>query len=281
MNNLKINNNKVINDYNIKENKEKTKEGKKYAEKENNIFNKEQIKEKQGSENNNQYIQNKTEYNSSQNINRDNKLKIAIAYATDNKYIYPIIVSMTSLVDTAGSNTFYNIYVMHGPNFTTYSKNFLKNVENKYSDKCSIVFLNMENKYQDLDLKFRITTEAYYRLSLQDILPELNRIIWIDGDTLVFEDLTELIQLDMKGKVVMGFLDGLPDSINSFGIKNATVLCSSLLLLDLESLRKYGYSQKIENFTKKYIGKLSYQDQTVINVVMQDRIGILPPKYGV
>ena len=42
----------------------------------------------------------------------------------------------------------------------------------------------------------------------------------MDGDTLVFEDLTELIQLDMKGKVVMGFLDGLLDSINSFGFKN-------------------------------------------------------------
>ena len=52
-------------------------------------------------------------------------------------------------------------------------------------------------------------------------------------------------------------------------------------MLDLESLRKYGYSQKIENFTKNYIGKLFYQDQTVINVVMQDRIGVLPPKYGV
>ena len=113
MNNLKYNN-KVINDYNIKENKVKVKEWKKDSEKENNIFNIIQIKEKQGIENN-QYIQNKTEYNSSQNINRDNKLKIAIAYATDNKYIYPIIVSMTSLVDKAGNNTFYNISILCRP----------------------------------------------------------------------------------------------------------------------------------------------------------------------
>ena len=76
----------------------------------------------------------------------------------------------------------------------------------------------------------------------------------MDGDTLVFEDLTELIELDMKGAVVMGFLDSTPDAIKSFGFKNATVLCSGVLLLDLESLRKYDYSKKIEEFIKKNKG---------------------------
>ena len=34
---------------------------------------------------------------------------------------------------------------------------------------------------------------AYYRLDIHNVLSRLNRAIWPDGDTLVFEDLTNLL----------------------------------------------------------------------------------------
>ena len=139
----------------------------------------------------------------------------------------------------------------------------------------------MGNRYQGLQLSFKLNTPAYYRLSLQDILPEVERIIYLDGDTLVFEDLKELIELDMKGNVIMGFLDSLPDSIKSFGFENATVICSGVLLIDLDGLRKNDYSKKIEDFISQYKENLTQHDQTIINVVMQERIAPIPPKFGV
>ena len=102
----------------------------------------------------------------------------------------------------------------------------------------------------------------------------------MDGDTLVFEDLTPLINLDMKNNVIMGFLDSVPSAIESYGIKNATVLCSGVLLMNLELLRYYNYSDKIDKFMKKNKGNLKQHDQTIINVVMQKQIAPLPPKYG-
>lgn len=209
-----------------------------------------------------------------------NKLRIAISYSTDNKYIYPTIVAMTSLVEKAGNSTFYDIYITHTPDFTEYSKNFLKTVEKKYPEICKIIFLNMGNKYKGLKLNFRLATSAYYRLSLHELLPNVKRIIYMDGDTLVFEDLTELIKLDMKGNIIMGFLDVAIDAIKSFGFENATVLCSGVLLMDLEALRKYDYSKKINDFITNYRNKLDQHDQTIINVVFQGKIAPLPPKYG-
>ena len=147
---------------------------------------------------------------------KQNKTIIAVSYATDNKYIYPTIVSITSLAINAASNTFYNIYILHPPDFQENSKKFLNTVMDKYPDKCSIIYFNMGNKYKGLGLNFRITTPTYYRLSLHELLPDVNRIIYLDGDTAIFDDLTELIELDMKGNIIMGFLDGFPDSIKSF-----------------------------------------------------------------
>ena len=235
---------------------------------------------------NNQYQKNSNLIFKKNNINNDIKLKenktiISASYATDNQYIYPTIVSMTSLVTNAYNNTFYNIHILHPPDLTENSKKFLSSVEERYPDKCSILYFNMGNKYKYLPLNYKLTTPAYYRLSLPNLLPKIERIIWLDSDTLVFEDLTELIQLDMKGNLIMGFLDGFPDALNEFGFKNATVLNSGVLLMDLDSLRKYNYSQRIEDFIFRNKNRLSQQDQTIINVVMQGLIGSLPPKYGI
>ena len=67
-------------------------------------------------------------------------------------------------------------------------------VEKKYKNKCSIIFIYLVNinKYNGLQLNFRITTSAYYKLSLYDILLDIDKIIYMDGDTLAFEDLTYL-----------------------------------------------------------------------------------------
>ena len=104
---------------------------------------------------------------------------------------------MTSLVLTAAEDTFYHIYVMHTGDFTQKSKDFLNTVKEKYPDKCKFIYLNIGNKYQGLSLNFRITTPTYYRLSLQDLLPDVDCIVWLDGDTFMFGDLKELIELDM------------------------------------------------------------------------------------
>ena len=208
------------------------------------------------------------------------KLKIACAYATDNTYTYPTLVAMTSLVENAGIKTFYEIYIMINPEFTIENKKILKSVEEKYFIHCEVKFINMGDKYKNLKTNITIATPAYYRLELHNLLPNIKRIIWMDGDTIVFKDLTELIKLDMKGNYIMGFLDSIPDAIDKFNIKNATVLCTGVLLLDLDALRKNNITEKFNNFIIKNINKINQHDQTIINVVCQDKIGVLPPKYG-
>ena len=132
------------------------------------------------------------------NTTIENKTKIDISYSCDNKFIYPTIVSMTSLVINADFNTFYNIYILHTPDFTEYSKKCLKTVETIYYDKCTIIFFNMGDKYNNLTIIDRLSIASYYRLSLQDLLPNVDKIIYLDGDTLVFGDLKELIYYIIK-----------------------------------------------------------------------------------
>ena len=215
------------------------------------------------------------------NKRKEGKLRIACAYALDNAYVYPTLVAMTSLAENAGKKTFYDIYVMINPEFTEENKKVLKSVETKHPEHCEVIFIDMGSKFKEADTNKKIPTAAYYRLELHNLLPDVNRVIWMDGDTAVFEDLTELITLDMKGNYIMGFLDSLPDAIERFGLKDATVLCSGVLLLDLDALRKNNMSEKFNKFISENKGKINQHDQTVINVVCQGKIAPLPPKYGI
>ena len=169
-----------------------------------------------------------------------NKTRIPVCYATDENNVYPTLVSMTSLVENAGPNTFYDIFIMHPEKFNIVkNRQIFKSVEKGHSYNCSINLINMKNKYEDLPFKKNKTmAPAYYRLDIHNVLSRLNRAIWLDGDTLVFEDLTNLINIDMKSNYILGFLDSGVNHMEEFGLKNSTVLCSGVLLIDLDSLRK-------------------------------------------
>ena len=268
-----------------KEEKKETKKEEKEEIKEEKKETKKEDKEEESEEEYDIDYENgeKTEFG--EDINKidiiNGKLRIATSYATDNRYVYPTLVAMTSLVQNAGKNTYYDIYVMLHPEFKKENKKILKSVEINHYEHCSVIFINMGNKFKDEKTDNRISTPAYYRLELQNLLPNVNRIIWMDSDTMVFEDLTNLIKLDMKGKYMLGFLDSLPDAIKDFGIKDAIVLCSGVLLIDLDALRKNNVTEKFNKFMKEQRDKIVQHDQTIINVVLQNHIGTMPPKYGV
>ena len=213
-------------------------------------------------------------------IREDGKLILACSYSLDNGYIYPTLVAMTSLVINAGNNTFYNIYVLVSPDFTEENKNILMSVEKSNSKHCKIFIINMGKKFEGKDSSSRIPIATYYRLDLQNLLPDVDRIIYMDGDTAVFQDLSELIFLDMKGNYILGFLDSNPNSLRKYNIKNAVVLCAGVILIDLSALRKNNMTEKFNEFLNSNLGKLEQHDQTTINVVCQGKTSTLPPKFG-
>ena len=116
---------------------------------------------------------------------------------------------------------------------------------------------------------------------INKILPFLNRIIYLDGDTIVLTDLTELINLNMDNNIIMGFIDDGYNYTNIFGIKTAKYITAGVLLINLKSMRNENITDKFMDFIQKNIKSLIQEDQTVINIVLHERIGILPPKYGI
>ena len=125
---------------------------------------------------------------------------IPIAMSLDDEYTYPTIVAMTSILENANSNTKYNFYLLHPSNFPIESKNKLKSFEKKYI-RCSVNLFDMKNFLFQKAILSRhiIISAAYYRLYLPNLLSNIDKIIYLDGDIITFDDLKKMFDIDMKG----------------------------------------------------------------------------------
>ena len=200
--------------------------------------------------------------------------------ALDNGYIYPTIVSITSMLLNSNNRNKYEFYIMHPPDLLIENKNKLKNLEKKYNG-CKINLLDMGNKYVKAKIDQRITTPAYYRLSLSDLLPNLNKIIWIDGDTITFKDLKEFYDIDMNNYYYKGYLDECPYCVDHITFENDHFICSGILLINLQLLREDNIVNEVSKFIEENTHRLIQHDQTTINSLDPDKIGILPAKFGI
>lgn len=208
---------------------------------------------------------------------------IPIAMALDENYIYPTIVAISSVMESSTYDSKYDFYIMHPSNFSDEAKNTLKSMEKTYAN-CKITLIDMKDKFKSAYTDSRITTPAYYRLMLSDVLPNLDKIIWMDGDALTFHDLTEMFNVDMEGYCYKGFLDfpwNNEHLENSFGIEDDHYICDGIMVVNLKELRKENAVKKFEEFIAKNNDKLEQHDQTVINAVFTDKIGVLPAKFGI
>ena len=207
--------------------------------------------------------------------------KIGIAYGLDNQYTYPTIVSMTSILENGSSHTYYIFYLLvDKKTFKKENKEKFVNLERTY-ERCEINIIEISDEnFQNANTK-RYPLATYYRLILADLLPDINRIIYLDGDTLIYTDLSEMYNLDMGNNIILGFVDNSYKKAEEFGIKTYKYIVAGVLLINLKKIRKENFTSKFFEFMDKNQDKLTQEDQTVINIVLHGRIGFLPPKFGI
>jgi len=226
-------------------------------------------------------IRNLTEINHKYYMNNIENNTIPITMALDDGYIYPTVVAITSVMENANKNIVYEFYIMHSPKFCIENKKKLKSLERKYKNcKINLIDMTEDFKFKNASTSKIITTPSYYRLILPELLPNIHKIIYLDGDTLVLTDIKEMYNIDMENYYFKGFLDITVNGVDNFTLDNDHCICAGVMLINLDELRKDNMVNKMYKFMKENNDKLIQQDQTIINAVCYKKIGILPAKFG-
>ena len=224
-----------------------------------------------------------------------NKEPISIAMASDSNYIYPTIVSMTSILENKNSDTKIDFYIMLSGDFEQGLKGTILHLKEKYSD-CTITLIDMKNRMSSLYTDDHLTSAAYYRLLLPELLPGIDKVLYLDTDVIVQSDLTKLFDYNIENLYLAGVLETEVTGIDGINYKASvhqkdfymqkygeqeyirSYVNSGILLFNLKNMRNDDFVSKLQACAESH--NFINHDQDVLNIVCHGKILPIPNIYN-
>ena len=243
----------------------------------NNINNNEIIlKEKEG------INDGKIEYKNEENNNKTKKeIHIAMALDNDNSAVYSTLVSMTSALENNDKNK--NILIYHlllSNNFDMNKLHYFESLKKNY--EFILNYIRIPSIFKYITKKWKKTETVQYKLLLPLLYPDIPRIIFLDGDTLILNDISEMYDLNFNNNYILGYPFHTADSLDGWEDEHIKIYVNGgVLLFNINEIRKNNMDLKLLLFNFENFKKTHFLEQDTLNYVYKNKIGFLPLKYGV
>ncbi len=132
---------------------------------------------------------------------------------------------------------------------------------------------------------------TFARLFAADYLPDADRAVYLDSDTIALTDLAALVDLLEPGMLVAGVVDGQGDGqvrnierllpllpTTGVGSGASPYINAGVLVMDLAAWRREGVTDRFRALVDTT--PLRFADQDAINVVCAGRVQTLPPMWN-
>lgn len=205
-------------------------------------------------------------------------------YASNDGYACHLAASLYSLLETNTQVPELDIYVLSVGMCEQYQEQ-LKALAGEFKRTLTVVELG--------DLKERFPYEidtrgfdisAMGRLFAPEVLPEtVERILYLDCDTIVRGDVTPLYEMDLQGNPAGMVMEPTvyQEMKDSIGLtREDPYFNSGVILMDLRQWRRKRVLQNLLDFYGACSGNLFACDQDTLNGALAGKIASLPPKYN-
>lgn len=219
---------------------------------------------------------------------------VHVAFAVDRGYFKQAAVTMASIVANAKHPERLRFHIVHAedqawvetqmPNFSAWNVSLVK----------------VENPFLTTDLGGRyVSAAAMMKTLLPDVLPDLDRVIYVDADVVFIHDIEELWNVEIDGHALAGVIDlgvyrnlarkiyrkdfEYRDYLISNGIDYRSMIYvnSGMLYMNLNYLRKMGFSATAMEMNSSYVGKRHFVDQDIINISVNRSVVKLDARWNV
>ena len=208
------------------------------------------------------------------------------AFITDDGYVNMTAVAINSIRRSRAPETKVRIHIVAAA-LSEYSEKVFKlfeekdfsveiiRVEKAVLDKLATLHKAKERSY------CMATPAALLKFSLPELLPDLNRVLYLDGDVLVRRDLGELFRTPLGENYAAAVTDvGCLTGTNLRKQKLGKWLFNSgMMLLNLSLQRKHEMPRTLTE-AKARSKDHSLMDQTIFNETFAGRATLLPPEYN-
>ena len=222
-----------------------------------------------------------------QNISQTKNSKQTIVTAADNSFVDFLSVLLMSLkINNQGS---FEVFILNdGLNKETEAK--LKRISNNSFELYFIYIPDFKNK---ISFSSQLTDPHFWRLIATHFLHDKERILYIDADTMVRKDISELFSMYQTKKTIsasIDYLEKVETGISNWKDFNFNpenyYFNSGVLLINNERFIEKKIAEQVIEITEKYLrytkacNKWQQYDQYGLNVVLYDDWFNLPNIYN-
>lgn len=204
-------------------------------------------------------------------------MQINIAYCITPDFMEYASISAASVLRKCNRDDWYVFYIICEEFTPETQQYFLRLNKIKQSTYVFLKFpphLLSQGNYKDRG------ESGLYRIFLSEILKNVDKVLYLDTDTIIHSDLAFLYKHDITDY----YLAAVPDKEETIARKNTKLkkdqlfINSGVLLMNLAKFREEKLPQKI---IKHLLKSRFKSDQNSINAICKDKILYLPIKYNV
>jgi lipopolysaccharide biosynthesis glycosyltransferase len=216
---------------------------------------------------------------------------LTIASAVDDTYALPLAVMLRSIAEHLPHGVTANAVVLSS-GLAGESLRLISDACHRLQIQVTPVVVSATG-LSDLKISHHISITTYYRLLLEAVLPDVDRVIYLDADTIVLAPITELWGVDL-GDSLLGAVGhasklsatfGAPRGIPSFaklGLPGGLpTFNAGVMVIDLDGWRKAEVSRRTLAYLRAFREDVLWWDQDGLNVVLHGHWKPLPAHWNV
>lgn len=207
--------------------------------------------------------------------------KMHIVFITDDNYVKPTLVAITSLLKNSNKNREYIIHLIC-KNISPESKKLflqcqLNNVE------IDIIKVNPKDNEKLKQSHNPVSLAALLKFDIATILNNIDKALYLDGDIVIRDDLTKLYDIDIREYYCAAIPDGPRKKAIGGGKKHSfsvatTYFNSGVMLLNLKELRKNDIPRILLDY--RLNGYNYFMDQDAFNQVFKGHVKLIPYNFN-
>lgn len=176
------------------------------------------------------------------------------------------------------------VHYLHGPRFPRRGRRKLEEMVTGVGG--SISFLEIgDREVAGLPTVGFTRKATWYRVFLPELLPDIDKLLYLDVDTIVRADLGPLWATELGehylGAVTNVFQWDHVDRPAKLGLEPNEYFNAGVLLMNLRLMRRDGCSSALRAFAIENVDRIDWRDQDTLNLVLGKRRLPLHPRWNV
>ena len=199
---------------------------------------------------------------------------------TINKKYVKLVNILLNSIQLSNKDTKFDVYILHRE-LDIEDKNIIESGLDLNKFNIKMIKIDEEEVKNFPQYQKRYPKEIYFRLFATKYLPEnLDKILYLDSDTLVINKLDELYNMDFEGNfyIATTHVKKILRKINEVRLRiddDVPYINTGVLLINLKELRKIDVQKEVCEFVENNSKKLMLPDQDIITALYGEKIKIV------